>query len=73
MDNKDLIRELEKIQDTLERVTSYLELTSESNAALHMSSKVVYPPLTSAAGLASGNLASLIIRLMIEEDERQRI
>lgn len=68
MESNDLIRELEKIQETLEQITSYLELTSEANAALHMSSKVMYPPLTSAAGLASGNLASLIIRLRIEQD-----
>lgn len=69
MENKDLIRELEKLQEVFEDVTAYLELTSEANAKLHMSSKVMYPPLTSAAGLASGNLASLIIRLRIEQDE----
>lgn len=72
MENKDLIRELEKLHETLERVTGYLEMTSEANAALHMSDKVMYPPLTSAAGIASGSLASLIIRLKIEEDERTK-
>lgn len=73
MQNNDLIRELEKIQETFERVASYLQLTSEANAELHMSGKVMYPPLTSAAGISLGNLASLIIRLRIEEDEGKRV
>ncbi|AXH49154.1 hypothetical protein HWB76_gp006 [Streptomyces phage Blueeyedbeauty] len=49
-------------------MTAYLEMTSEANAKLHMSDKVMYPPLTSAAAIAGGNLASLIIRLRVEED-----
>lgn len=68
MNNSDLIRELEKVQETLERIVAYLQLTSEANAELHMSGKVMYPPLTSAAGIASGSLTTLINRLRGENN-----
>lgn len=68
MQNKDLIRELEKIFDTLSRVTEYLEKQSQANAELHMSDKVPYPPLTSAAGISTGNLRDLISRLYDEDN-----
>jgi len=58
-----------KIATTLDRVTEYLETQSEANAALHMSDKVMYPPLTSAAGVANKALSDLIVRLYDEEVE----
>jgi hypothetical protein len=54
----------------VERVVSYLQLTSEANAELHMSDKVMYPPLTSAAGIASGSLVSLINRIREEDGSK---
>lgn len=69
MQSKDLIRELVKVSTTLDKVTEYLETQSEANAMLHMSDKVMYPPLTSAAGTANRNLADLILRLNAEENE----
>lgn len=58
-----------KISQTLDRVTEYLQTQSEANAALHMSDKVMYPPLTSAAGVANKSLSDLIVRLYDEEGE----
>lgn len=69
MEKADLIRELEEIQETLEDMTTYLEMTSEANAKLHMSDKVMYSPLTSAAGLANTNLSNLIMRLYDEYEK----
>lgn len=57
-----------KISTTLDRVTEYLETQSEANAALHMSDKVMYPPLTSAAGVANKALSDLIVRLYEEDN-----
>lgn len=67
LQNQDLIRELDKIHDVLDRVTEYLQAQNEANALLHMSDKVMYAPLTSAAGLASRNMYDLMKRLR-EED-----
>jgi hypothetical protein len=63
MEKPDLIRELEKIFHTLDSIVDYLETQNEANAKLHMSDKVMYSPLTSAAGLANTNLSNLIMRL----------
>lgn len=67
--NLDLIRELEKIFHTLDSVVDYLETQNEANAKLHMSDKVMYSPLTSAAGLANKNLSALIMRLYDEYEK----
>ena len=67
--NPDLIRELEKIFHTLDSVVDYLETQNEANAKLHMSDKVMYSPLTSAAGLANKNLSALIMRLYDEYEK----
>ena len=69
MKNPDLIRELEKIFHTLDSVVDYLETQNEANAKLHMSDKVMYSPLTSAAGLANKNLSALIMRLYDEYEK----
>jgi len=61
--NEDLIRELEKVEGVFEKVTKYLQIQSEANAGLHMSDKVMYPPLTSATALANQALHDLIERL----------
>jgi hypothetical protein len=58
-----------KISTTLDSVTEYLETQSEANAALHMSDRVMYPPLTSAAGVANKALSDLIVRLYEEEND----
>ncbi|UUG69563.1 hypothetical protein SEA_SHAM_6 [Streptomyces phage Sham] len=58
-----------KISQTLDRVTEYLETQSEANAALHMSDRVMYPPLTSAAGVANKVLSDLIVRLYDEDND----
>lgn len=63
MEQQDLVRELMKISQVLDRVTEYLENQSQGNAFLHMSDKVMYPPLTSAAILANKELSQLIVRL----------
>lgn len=66
MDTINVIRELEKIFDVLDSVVDYLETQNEANAKLHMYDKVMYSPLTSAAGLANTNLSNLIMRLADE-------
>ncbi|QIQ62893.1 hypothetical protein SEA_MOAB_5 [Streptomyces phage Moab] len=69
MEKADLIRELQKIFDVLDNVVDYLETQNEANAKLHMSDKVMYSPLTSAAGLANTNLSNLIMRLYDEYEK----
>jgi hypothetical protein len=66
MENEDLIRELKKIHDVFDKVIEYLQLQSETNAHLHMSRQVMYPPLTAAAILATNNFDGLISRLESE-------
>jgi hypothetical protein len=69
MEKPDLIRELEKVFHTLDSVVDYLETQNEANAKLHMSDKVMYSPLTSAAGVASKTLSDLIVRLYDEYEK----
>jgi hypothetical protein len=69
LEKADLIRELEKIFHTLDSVVDYLETQNEANAKLHMSDKVMYSPLTAAAGLANRNLSSLMVRLYDEYEK----
>lgn len=70
MEKSDLIRELQKIFEVLDSVVDYLETQNEANAKLHMSDKVMYSPLTSAAGIANHSLSNLIMRLY-EEYEKE--
>jgi hypothetical protein len=51
-----ILRELEKISHTLSYVLEYLEKTSEANAALHLSAKVMYSPLASSVSSAIQSL-----------------
>jgi hypothetical protein len=69
MEKPDLIRELEKVFHTLDSVVDYLETQNEANAKLHMSDKVMYSPLTSAAGVANKTLSDLIVRLYDEYEK----
>lgn len=69
MEKADLIRELEKIFHTLDNVVDYLETQNEANAKLHMSDRVMYSPLTSAAGVANKALSGLIMRLYDEYEK----
>jgi hypothetical protein len=69
MEKADLIRELEKIFHTLGNVVDYLETQNEANAKLHMSDRVMYSPLTSAAGVANKALSGLIMRLSDEYEK----
>lgn len=65
--NEDLIRELDKIGDTLKQVKTHLEHKDQMNAALHMSS-VRYTPLCTAVGNAYANVVNLTKRLADERD-----
>lgn len=51
----DILRELEKLEDTLGYAELYFQYTSEANAALHCNPKVFYSPLSGqvSAGLKS--------------------
>jgi len=68
MESSDVIRELQKVSDVLDSVVDYLETQNEANAKLHMSDKVMYSPLTSAAGIANRTLSDLIVRLYDEDN-----
>jgi len=46
MEKDDILRELEKIRETLGFVNEYLSKQNESNAALHLSTRTMYSPLT---------------------------
>lgn len=70
MENADLIRELQKVSDVLGNVAEYLKAQNEANAKLHMSSNVMYSPLTSAAALSHRDLTWLIMRLYDEQETK---
>ena len=58
-----------KISQVLDRVTEYLETQNEANAILHMSDRIMYSPLTSAAGVANKSLSDLIARMYNEDND----
>lgn len=60
MTNADLIRELQKIHDTLVRTHEYLYLQARANAALHMAREIRPAPLVGALSIANANLDLLI-------------
>lgn len=63
METEDLTRELEKIEAVLFKVEEYLTKTSEANAALHMSEKVLYTPLSSAVSVSLDSIHKLITKV----------
>lgn len=67
MRRNDLIRELDKILDTIEGAEKHFRAEAEMNAALHMSDTVRPAPLSVAVGLAADNLTRLLSRLSEEE------
>jgi len=62
-----MVRELEKILDVVEQALVYHSKTSEANAALHRSSKVMYTPLASALSISANSLNQMISQLGEEE------
>lgn len=63
MDNDDLIRELQKIYDTLTAVEVHLDYKDRMNAALHKSTEVRATPLHSDVSNARANISNLMSRL----------
>lgn len=47
MDLADLVREITKVQDVLDKAIEYHAKINEANAALHFADRVLYSPLTS--------------------------
>jgi hypothetical protein len=60
---EDLMRELDKIQDTLNMCLLNLGKQSESWAALHCNSNVMYSPLYSRVGAALNDVTALRFQL----------
>lgn len=71
MDNQNLIRELQKIEDVLNTANRYFVHKDQMNASLHMSETVRATPLASAVSTAFENLVWLVSHL--EEEERDEI
>lgn len=67
MNRADLIRELAKIDNTLDWTEKHLTLTNESYAALHVNEKVFYSPLTTQVHEASLSLKRVLEALREEE------
>lgn len=63
MDKENVKRELEKVLDALVWAMEYFEKTSEANAALHKSSKVMYTPLASEIHNAFNGLSAVLTEL----------
>ena len=64
----DLIRELDKIGDTIGQAVAYLSKVNEANAALHLNDKVFYSPLT-AALVAAGESVGVLRRNLDDGDD----
>lgn len=69
---KDLIREIEKINDVLFRAASYFANQSEMNAELHMSDKVRITPLGVAVENAASGASGLLIDLRERVDDEAK-
>lgn len=67
MNHEDLIRELSKIDDTLDWTEKHLTLTNESFAALHTNEKVFYSPLTTQVHEASVSIKR-VLQALGQED-----
>lgn len=63
MNNDNMKRELQKVLLTLEWVSRYFERTSEANAALHKSEKVMYSPLASEVDSAKQSIQNALSEL----------
>lgn len=70
MTNIDLIRQLEKILDTVETTNKHFQAEAEMNAALHMNPTVRPAPLAVAVATARDDLTQLIVDLTNKENER---
>lgn len=67
MNQKDLIRELEKAHDALKWTEMYLTRENEANAALHLNMRVFYSPLTTQVHEAQKSLSQVIADLSAKE------
>lgn len=63
MENEDIIREVQKLYDTLTAVDVHLGAKDSMNAALHMSTEIRSTPLASAVNVARANASNLMSRL----------
>ena len=66
MTNADLIRQLEKIRDTVEVADQHFSAEAKMNAALHMNPNVRSAPLAVAVATALDDLTNLIVDLTNE-------
>ena len=60
MSTDNLVRELQKIRDVLEKVDEHLTAKDRMNAALHMSENVRPTPLAGAVAVSLGSIDLLI-------------
>ena len=58
--NDDLTRELRKAEEALAACDRHFQAAAESNAALHMSDRVIPNPLTSHVALTLSNLRHVL-------------
>ena len=63
MNTPDLIRQLEKITDTVRMANIHFRAEAAMNAALHMSTTVRPAPLAEAVAIALDDLEQLIVDL----------
>lgn len=62
-EREDIMRELEKVDEALNWVELHLEKSSEANAALHVSTRVMYSPLHAKVVAARQTLVTLEAKL----------
>jgi hypothetical protein len=63
----DALREMEKVVETLERTAECLTKKNESDAALHLSDRVLYSPLTTEV-IAAHQAAMKVRDALLQED-----
>ncbi len=68
MKNEDFKRELQKVLEAIEAATEYHEKSNEANAALHLSERVLYSPLTAKLQTADNTLRNLLLMLEIDDE-----
>lgn len=72
MNQDNLVRELQKVSDTLKAADRHFTAEAQMNAALHMAESVRPAPLAAAVSTALGSIEQLIVDVQAEPTDAAR-